>query len=166
MKRCRPLILGVSGGELWFTLLKQPHRQPVTPRGGSSSRRSARWEGIYPHLQVIGIKVSIHREFPRIFDAFHARLRQMQEIRSPGRVEPTKDQSQVAEIFPAIAKFVQSYGHVEIGDVDGFGFLVRAMDNDGQVFEDDRPRTLAEAMAALEKELKMWFTEPGQEGKE
>jgi hypothetical protein len=33
------------------------------------------------------------------------------------------------------------------------GFLVRALDYGGSVFEDDRPRTLAEGMAALEKRL-------------
>ena len=34
-----------------------------------------------------------------------------------------------------------------------------ALDYSGMVFEDDRPRTLAEAMAVLEKGLRKWFRE-------
>ena len=33
--------------------------------------------------------------------------------------------------------------HIEIGDQEGFGFTVRALDYGGVVFEDDKPRTLA-----------------------
>jgi hypothetical protein len=42
---------------------------------------------------------------------------------------------------------------------EGFGFIVRAIDYDGQVFEDDKPDTLAEAMAALEVGLSRWFND-------
>ena len=41
------------------------------------------------------------------------------------------------------------------------GFVVRALDYGGLVFEDDKPRTLAEAMAALEIGLRQWFKEQG-----
>ena len=40
-------------------------------------------------------------------------------------------------------------------------FIVRALDHGGQVFEDNKPRTLAEAMAALEKGLAEWFKKEG-----
>jgi hypothetical protein len=116
------------------------------------------WDEVYPHLREIGIKVSIHREFPRIYDAFHARLRQLREMRSPGKIEPTAEQAKVAEMFPALSKFVQDCGYIEIGDLDGCGFNVMAEDYDGvRVFEDDNLSTLVEALAALEKELTMWF---------
>jgi hypothetical protein len=52
-------------------------------------------------------------------------------------------------------------GHIEIGDQEGFGFVVRALDYGGLVFEDDRPETLAEALAVLEKGLREWFEEEG-----
>ena len=35
--------------------------------------------------------------------------------------------------------------------------VVRAMDYGGLAFEDDKPRTLAEAIAALEIGLSKWF---------
>jgi hypothetical protein len=44
------------------------------------------------------------------------------------------------------------YGHIEIGDQESFGFVVRALDYGGLVFEDDKADTLAEAMAVLEKD--------------
>jgi hypothetical protein len=66
-------------------------------------------------------------------------------------------------MFPAIAKWVRGYGHIEIGDQEGFGFIVRALDYGGFVFEDDKPDTLAEALAALEKGLAEWFKDQGIE---
>ena len=55
------------------------------------------------------------------------------------------------------------YGHIEIGDQEGFGFVVPAIDYGGVVFEDDKPDTLAEALAVLEKGLARWFEEQGIE---
>ncbi len=54
-------------------------------------------------------------------------------------------------------------GHIEIGDQEGFGFVVRAMDYGGQVFEDDKPDTLAEALASLEQGIRRWYEEQGIE---
>jgi hypothetical protein len=85
----------------------------------------------------------------------------MKEARSADKIKPTPEQVGVEKMFPAIAMWVKSYGHIEIGDQEGFGYVVRALDYGGIVFEDDRPSTLAEAMAALEKGLAEWF---GQEG--
>ncbi len=42
-----------------------------------------------------------------------------------------------------------------------FGFVVRALDYGGMVFEDDKTDTLAEAMAALEKGLTEYFEREG-----
>jgi len=42
-----------------------------------------------------------------------------------------------------------------------FGFVVRALDCGGMVFEDDKAETLAEAMAALEKALGEYFEREG-----
>ena len=51
-------------------------------------------------------------------------------------------------------------GHIQIGDREGFGFVVRALDYGGIAFEDDR---LVEAMAALEIGLRKWFKKQGIE---
>ena len=39
--------------------------------------------------------------------------------------------------------------------------MVRALDYGGLAFEDDRPGSLAEALAALENGLAEWFNEQG-----
>ena len=87
----------------------------------------------------------------------------MREAHRAGMVKPTAEQAKVEKLFPAIARWVRGYGHIEIGDQEGFGFVVRALDYGGLVFEDDKPDTLAEAMAALEKGLRRWFEEQGIE---
>jgi hypothetical protein len=69
----------------------------------------------------------------------------------------------VEAMFPAIALYVDGYGYIEIGDQEGFGFVVRAIGYGGLDFEDDRPDTLAEALAALELGLTRWFEEEGVE---
>ena len=62
-------------------------------------------------------------------------------------------------MFPAIARYVGGYGYVEIGDQESFGFIVRAIGYGGVDFEDEKPDTLAEAMAVLEAGLIRWFEE-------
>ena len=47
-----------------------------------------------------------------------------------------------------------------------FGFVARALDYGGLAFEDDKPDTLAEAMAALEKSLAEYYKREGIELKE
>jgi hypothetical protein len=56
---------------------------------------------------------------------------------------------------------VQGYGHIEIGDQQMFGFVARALDYGGMVFEDNKADTLSEALAALEKGLRKRFEERG-----
>jgi hypothetical protein len=57
----------------------------------------------------------------------------------------------VERSFPIIAEFVRTQGWIEIGDQDGVGFIVRALDYGGLVYQSKKPRTLAEAMKALER---------------
>ena len=51
----------------------------------------------------------------------------------------------------------------EIGDQEMFGYISRALDDGGVVFEDDRPDTLAEALASLERGLAEYFKREGIE---
>lgn len=80
-----------------------------------------------------------------------------------GVVQPTGEQAGVEKLFPATALRVRGFGHVEIGDQEMSGFVVRALDYGGLVFEDDKSDTLAEAMAALEKGLSECFEREGIE---
>jgi hypothetical protein len=125
-------------------------------------RKNPRWKELFPHLEEIGIEVVLESDLSAVRAAFQEHVRHIQEARRARMVKPTAEQASVEKLFPAIAQWVQD-GHIEIGDQEGFGFVVRALDYGGQVFEDDRPRSLAEAMASLEKGIREWFEEQGIE---
>lgn len=103
------------------------------------------------------------REGEETKEAYNDYLREMRKACRGGMLKPTADQVTVEKLFPAIAKGVKGYRHIEIGDQEGFGFGVRTLDYGGVVFEDDKPDTLAEALATLEKGLAQWFKEQGIE---
>lgn len=71
----------------------------------------------------------------------------------------TPGTTDVQKAYPAIAKWVQGNGHIEIGHHEGLGFIVRALASGRQVFLDNKPDTLADAMEALEQGLARWFNE-------
>ena len=96
-------------------------------------------------------------------EAYEDYLRQMREVSRAGMVRPTEEQAVVERAFPAVAKWVRGHGHIEVGDQEGFGFVVRALDYGGLVFEDDTADTLAEALAALEKGLAEYCEREGIE---
>jgi hypothetical protein len=147
-------------------LLAQAMRRPLTGKAHRPRRLFVRghpqWKELFPHLEELGIGVLVRQELPKVQEAYEDRLRPLQEVRRAGMVKPTEEQAQVEKLFPALAQWVRG-GHVEIGDQEGFGFVTMALDYGGVVFEDNRPRTLAEAMAALEKGLADWFNEQGIE---
>jgi hypothetical protein len=147
------------------TLLAQAMRRPLT--GGAHRPRRIhvrghpQWRELFPHLAEIGIEVAVHRELLKVQQAYRGYLRKVRDAHRVGMVKPTAEQQGVEHMFPAIAQWVRGYGHVEIGDQEMFGFVARALDYGGLAFEDDKPDTLAEAMAALEKGLRKWFDEQG-----
>ena len=137
------------------TLLAQAMRRPLTGKAHRPRRLHVRghpqWRELFPHLDELGIKVAVHRELPKVQRAYQGYLRQQRDAHRVGMVKPTAEQQSVEKLFPAIAQWVRGYGHIEIGDQEMFGFVARALDYGGLAFEDDRPDTLAEAMAAAGK---------------
>ena len=148
-------------------LLAEAMRRPLTGEAHRPRRLHVRghpqWKELFPHLEALGIDVSVRQELPKVKGAYEDHLRQMREARRARMVKPTTEQAAVEKLFPAIAKWVRGYGHIEIGDQEMFGFVVRALDYGGLVFEDDKPDTLAEALAALETGLKEYFEREGIE---
>ena len=71
-------------------------------------------------------------------------------MRSLGPPKITQD-TLLAAMFPTIANWVRRGGWIEIGEQEQFGFVVRALDAGGLLFEDTEARTLDEAMTALER---------------
>jgi hypothetical protein len=113
------------------------------------------------HLNELGIATSIHEELPKVEEVYEDFLRQVRKA-SPGPIIMVSlGRGQIAEQFPAVARWVQGYGHIEVGQQEGFGFVVRALDDGGLVFEDNKAETFAGAMASLENGLRKWFDEQG-----
>jgi hypothetical protein len=148
------------------TLLAHAMRRPLTGPGRRPKRvrvrKNPRWQELFPHLQEVGVEVVVDSDLDTLRTAFREHVHRVQEARRAGMVRPTGEQASVEKLFPAIAQWVRD-GHIEIGDQESFGFVVRALDYGGLAFEDDRPRSLGEALAALEKGLREWFEEQGVE---
>jgi hypothetical protein len=149
------------------TLLANAMQRPLAGKAHRPQRLHVRghpqWRELFPHLEELGIEVAVHRELPKVQEAYQGYLRKRREAHRVGMVKPSAEQQGVEKLFPAIAQWVRGYGHIEIGDQEMFGFVVRALDYGGLVFEDDKPDTLAEAMAALEKGLAEYFEREGIE---
>jgi hypothetical protein len=148
------------------TLLAHAIRRPLAGRGHRPKRvrvrKNPRWPELFPHLQEVGVQAVVDSDLDTLRAAFHDHLRRVQEARRKDMVKPTTEQASVEKMFPAVAQWVRD-GHIEVGDQEGFGFVARALDYGGLVFEDDRPRTLAEALASLEQGVRAWFEEQGIE---
>ena len=149
------------------TLLAQAMRRPLAGKAHRPRRLHVRghpqWKELFPHLAELGIQVAVHRELPKVQRAYQGYLRQQRDAHRVGMVKPTAEQQGVEQLFPAIAQWVRGYGHIEVGDQEMFGFVARALDYGGLAFEDDKPDTLAEAIASLERGLEEYFKREGIE---
>jgi hypothetical protein len=120
------------------------------------------WRELFPVLKELGVEVSVERKLPGVEGVYQDHLRRLRDEQRAGMVKPSVDQATVESLFPAVARYVRGGGFIEVGDQEGFGFVVRAIGYGGLDFEDDRPETLAEAMAVLEAGLARWFEEQGE----
>lgn len=149
------------------TLLTNAMRRPLDGNARRPKlvrlRGQRQWRELFPVLEELGIEVSAEKKFPGIKAAYRDHLRQLREEKRDEMVTPSEEQAKVETLFPAIARYVRGYGFIEIGDEEGFRFVVRALGHGGLDFEDDTPETLAEAMAVLDAGLARWFDEQGLE---
>jgi hypothetical protein len=121
------------------------------------------WRELFPVLKGLGVEVSVERKLPEIEEAYRDYLRRLRDEQRVGMIKPSPTQVKVETMFPAIAKWVQAYGWIEVGQQELFGFVARAVHEGGTQVEDERADSLAEAMAALEVGLVRWFGEQGVE---
>ncbi len=121
------------------------------------------WRELFPHLEEIGvgIEVLVGQSLPGIERAYEAHLRRLRDEHRVGMVKPSAEQLKVVTMFPAIARWVQAQGWIEVGQQELSGFVARALHEGGIQVEDKRADALAEAMAALEAGLVGWFREQG-----
>jgi hypothetical protein len=138
-------------------LLADAMRRPLT---GSARRpehmhfrANPRWEELFPHLKELGVEVTLRDDLPELEEVYLDFLRDMGKA-SPGPVIMLSPRpADPGRQFPAIGKWVQESGWIEVGRRKEAGFVARALDDAGLVFENNSSTTLAEALAALEEAL-------------
>ena len=149
------------------TLLANAMRRPLDANARRPKvihlKANPRWRELVPVLGELGIGVTVEKRIPKIDKTFPKLLEELRAIQRARMTHPDAEQAKVEAMFPSIARYVRGHGYIEIGDQESFGFVVRAIGYGGLDFEDDKPDTLAEAMAVLEAGLARWFEEQGVE---
>lgn len=139
--------------------LTGPARRPQRLR----VRANPRWEELFPHLNELGIAVAVRDELPELEEVYLDFLREMRHA-NPGPVFLLSPRPADADRqFPAVGRWVQERGWIEVGRRKGAGFAARALDRSGVVCEDRGNCTLAGALVALEAGLRAWYEGQGIE---
>lgn len=138
-------------------LLADAMRRPLT---GSARRpehihfrANPRWEELFPHLNELGIEVTVQDDLPELEEVSLDFLREMRKASPRSIIMLSPRPADVGRQFPAIDKWVQENGWIEVGRRKDARFVVRALDEAGVAFENNSSSTLAEALAALEEGL-------------
>lgn len=138
-------------------LLADAMRRPLTgsPRRPEHIhfRGNPRWDELFPHLKELGIEVTLQDDLPELEEVYLDFCRQMRKAGSGPIIMLSPRPADPGRQFPAIDKWVRESGWIEVGQRKEAGFIARALDEGGLVFENSSSKTLAEAMAALEEGL-------------
>jgi hypothetical protein len=107
---------------------------------------------LFPHLKELGIEVTLQDDLPDLEEVYLDFLREMRKARPGPVILLSPRPADVGRPFPALGQWVRESGWIEVGRQEA-GFVARALDDAGVVFENDSSTTLAEALAALEEGL-------------
>lgn len=145
----------VLGHAMNRPLTECQHHRPTT----ILLRPNPEWDELLPHLRQLGIDIISIDALPVWSEAaqefgieWERRLRSLRPPREPTILEA---------LFPTVSKWVQRGGWIEIGEQQEAGFLVRALDEGGLVYESTKAKTLDEAMTLLEQGIVDWLEENG-----
>jgi hypothetical protein len=138
-------------------LLAEAMRRPLTGTDRRPEhihmRSNTRWEELLPHLKELGIEVTFQDVLPELEEVYLDFCRQLRHS-NPGRLIMLSPRLPAFdERFPTLSSWVLKNGWIEVGRQEQSGFVARALDNGGVVFEDDRLDSLGEALVALEDGL-------------
>jgi hypothetical protein len=138
-------------------LLADAMRRPLTGSARRPERihfrANPRWDELFGHLKELGVEVTLQDDLPELEEVYLDFRRQMRKA-SPGPLIMLSPRpADPGRQFPAIDKWVRESGWIEVGRRKEAGFVARALDDGGLVFENSSSNTLAEALAALEEGL-------------
>jgi hypothetical protein len=116
-------------------------------------RSNPQWEELIPHLRQLKIEVETQEELPLWDDAADEYVRKLKGSWVGRDVPIITVPQEFDEAFPAVARWVKTQGRIEIGVEEGQGFVVRALDDDGVVFEGKTGDSVGEALTALQRRI-------------
>ena len=138
-------------------LLADAMCQPLTGSACRSEhlrvRANPRWDELLPHLQELGVEVTLRDALPELEEVYLDFLREVRKARPGPVIMLSPRPADPGRRFPAIGRWVRESGWVEVGRRKEAGFVARALGDARLVFEDNSSTTLAEALAALEEAL-------------
>jgi hypothetical protein len=138
-------------------LLADAMKRPLDemPRRPHTLRIRARheWQELLPHLRQLLQRVVSAPRLAKWDEAFKEFSRCLLQA------DPTPPEIELR--YPGIAEWVRTRGWIEIGDQKGVGFVARALDQGGVVFDGRTVKTLAEAMSALEQGIAVQLGDEG-----
>jgi hypothetical protein len=123
---------------------------------GSKSQAIREFLAEHPDATPSRIAKALAAQGIELSPAFVTAAQSVQQSKAQSTSEPA-----INEAFPNLAKWVQSYGWIEIGEREQLGFVARALDDGGLIVEDNRCETLAEATQSLDTALAAWFSKQG-----
>jgi hypothetical protein len=114
-------------------------------------RNNPQWQELIPHLEQLKIEVETQVDLPLWDDAAAEYVRKL-KANWVGRDVPIITVPQeFDEAFPAVVNWAKTQGKIEIGVEEGQGFVVRALDDGGVVFEGKPGKSVGEAFTALQE---------------
>jgi hypothetical protein len=118
-------------------------------------RDNPRWEELIPHLRQLKIEVETQKELPLWDNAAEAYVQRLRATLRGREVPVLTFVPKLDETFPAVARWVETLGRIEIGVQEGRGVRVRAVSREEVVVEDTQAKNLDEALIALEGALEI-----------
>src|SRR5262249_52322445 len=116
-------------------------------------RNNPQWQGLVPHLRQLKIEVEAQEKLP-LWDNAAAEYVSKLKASWIGRDVPIITVPQdFDEACPAMVRWVKAQGSIEIGFQEGRGFVVRALDGGGVVFESQAGESVGQTLTALERRV-------------
>lgn len=114
-------------------------------------RNNSQWQELIPHLRQLKIEVETQEELPLWDDAASEYVRKLKATLVGRDVPIITVPQEFDEAFQAVVNWVKTQGRIEIGVEEGQGFVVRARDDGGVVYEGKTGKTVGEALTALQE---------------
>ena len=131
-------------------LLAKAMKRPLVERAHRPTKVCLRniptWNELLRHLEELGIEVLLQKHLPKAEEELAIFFNEFY-----GKKHPIDQQ------YPTVAFWVRKAGWIEIGQIDGYHFAARALDEGGMIFEANDLQSLDDALSVLEEDIAAWL---------